>query len=37
MCVRLRQARGAGDCHRSHRTAAKCRNCRQRQNCGEAL
>jgi CRISPR/Cas system-associated exonuclease Cas4 (RecB family) len=37
MCIRLRQARRAGDCRRSHRIAAKCRNCGQRQNCGGAL
>ena len=36
-CIRLRHARGATDCRRSHRIAAKCRNCGQRQNCGEAL
>lgn len=36
-CIRLRHARGARDCRRSHRIAAKCSNCGQRQNCGEAL
>lgn len=35
--VRLRQARRQNDCHRSHRIAAKCRNCGQRPNCVEAL
>ena len=35
--ARLRQARRQNDCHRSHRIAAKCRNCGQRGNCGEAL
>jgi len=34
---RLRQARRQNNCHRSHRIAAKCRNCGQRGNCGEAL
>ena len=36
-CLRLREARRQKDCHRSHRIAAKCRNCGQRGNCGEAL
>jgi CRISPR-associated exonuclease Cas4 len=36
-CAGLRQARNQSDCHRSHRIAAKCRNCGQRQNCREAL
>jgi CRISPR-associated exonuclease Cas4 len=36
-CARLRQARRGKDCRRSHRIAAKCRNCGQRPNCGEAL
>jgi len=36
-CDRLRQARGQGDCPRSHRIAAKCRNCGQKPNCGQAL
>jgi CRISPR/Cas system-associated exonuclease Cas4 (RecB family) len=36
-CAKLRQARHAADCPRSHRVAAKCRNCGQRQNCREAL
>jgi CRISPR-associated exonuclease Cas4 len=36
-CARLRQARRQQDCHRSHRIAAKCRNCAQRDNCREAL
>ncbi len=35
--ARLRQARRQNDCHRSHRIAAKCRNCGQRGNCREAL
>jgi CRISPR-associated exonuclease Cas4 len=35
--ARLRQARKHNDRHRSHRIAAKCRNCGQRGNCGEAL
>jgi CRISPR-associated exonuclease Cas4 len=35
--AQLRLARQAADCHRSHRIAAKCRNCGQRQHCGEAL
>jgi CRISPR-associated exonuclease Cas4 len=37
ICARLRQARRAADCQRSHRIAAKCRNCGQRENCGQAL
>jgi CRISPR-associated exonuclease Cas4 len=36
-CARLRQARCQNACHRSHRIAAKCRNCGQRGNCSEAL
>ncbi len=36
-CVQLREARRALDCRRSHRIPAKCRNCGQRGNCGEAL
>ena len=36
-CARLRQARRENNCHRSHRIAAKCRNCGQRGNCSEAL
>ena len=36
-CAQLRQARRAADCRRSHRVAAKCRNCGQRQNCGQEL
>lgn len=35
--ARLRQARRQNDCPRSHRIAAKCRNCGQRGNCAEAL
>ncbi len=35
--ARLREARRENDCHRSHRSAAKCRNCGQRPNCAEAL
>jgi len=35
--ARLRQARRQSDCHRSHRIAAKCRNCGQRGNCREAI
>ena len=37
ICAQLRQARRAADCRRSHRIAAKCRNCGQRPNCGQAL
>jgi len=37
ICERVRQARRQGDCRRSHRIAAKCRNCGQRNNCGQAL
>jgi CRISPR-associated exonuclease Cas4 len=37
MCARLRQSRRRNDCPRSHRIAAKCRKCGQRQNCGQAL
>ena len=37
MCTRLRHTRGAAYCRRSHRVVAKCRNCGQRQNCGESL
>jgi len=37
ICAELRRSRRAADCHRSHRIAAKCRNCGQRQNCGQAL
>jgi predicted RecB family nuclease len=33
----LREARRQGDCHRSRRIAAKCRNCGQKPNCAEAL
>jgi CRISPR-associated exonuclease Cas4 len=36
-CERLRQARRVGDCNRSHRMAAKCHNCGQKPNCGQAL
>jgi CRISPR-associated exonuclease Cas4 len=36
-CGRLRQARHAADWNRSHRIAAKCRNCGQRRNCGQVL
>jgi CRISPR-associated exonuclease Cas4 len=36
-CQRLRQARRQENCDRSHSMAAKCRNCGQRQNCGQAL
>jgi CRISPR/Cas system-associated exonuclease Cas4 (RecB family) len=36
-CERLRQARRLSDCNRSHRMAAKCRNCGQKPNCGQAL
>ncbi len=36
-CERLRQARRQSDSSRSHRIAAKCRNCGQRPNCGQAL
>jgi CRISPR-associated exonuclease Cas4 len=36
-CARLRQARRQNDCRRSHRIAAKCRNCGQLQNCGQSL
>jgi CRISPR-associated exonuclease Cas4 len=36
-CARLRQARSQNDCRRSHRIVAKCRNCGQRPNCGQAL
>jgi CRISPR-associated exonuclease Cas4 len=36
-CARLRQARRLNACHRSHRIAAKCRNCGQRPNCSQAL
>jgi len=35
--ARLRAARKAGVCNRSHRIQAKCRGCGQRQNCGQAL
>ena len=34
---RLRVARRASDCDRSHRMPAKCRNCGQKDNCGQAL
>jgi CRISPR-associated exonuclease Cas4 len=34
ICERVRCQ---GDCRRSHRIAAKCRNCGQRNNCGQAL
>jgi len=34
---RLREARRAGAVNRSHGIAGKCRNCVQRQNCGQAL
>lgn len=34
---RLRQARRAGACNRSHRIPPKCRSCGQRANCGQAL
>jgi CRISPR-associated exonuclease Cas4 len=36
-CERLRRARGQKDCRRSHRIPAKCRNCVQKSNCGQAL
>jgi CRISPR-associated exonuclease Cas4 len=36
-CARLRQGRRQNDCRRSHRIAAKCRNCGQRPNCRQAL
>jgi CRISPR-associated exonuclease Cas4 len=36
-CARLQQARRQDDCRRSHRIAAKCRNCGQRPNCDQAL
>jgi CRISPR-associated exonuclease Cas4 len=36
-CERVRGARPRSDCRRSHRIPAKCRNCGQRPNCGEAL
>jgi CRISPR-associated exonuclease Cas4 len=36
-CERLRHARRQSDCSRSHHMAAKCRNCGQRPNCGQAL
>jgi CRISPR-associated exonuclease Cas4 len=34
---RLRQARKAGGCNRSHQNPAKCISCGQRPNCGQAL
>lgn len=34
---RLREARNRPDCNRSHRIPGKCRNCGQKQNCGQAL
>jgi CRISPR-associated exonuclease Cas4 len=37
MSQRLREARRAGAVNRSHSIAGKCRNCAQRQNCGQAL
>jgi CRISPR-associated exonuclease Cas4 len=36
-CAELRGARREKDRRRSHRIAAKCQNCGQRPNCGEAL
>ena len=36
-CGRLRRARRQDDCARSHRIPAKCRNCGQKPNCGQAL
>jgi hypothetical protein len=36
-CDRLREARHRADCVRSHHRVAKCRNCGQRTNCGQAL
>jgi CRISPR/Cas system-associated exonuclease Cas4 (RecB family) len=37
ICERVRAARRLSDCNRSHRKAAKCRNCGQRNNCGQEL
>jgi CRISPR-associated exonuclease Cas4 len=37
ICVRVRRARRQGDCRRSHRIPAKCRNCGHRSNCGQGL
>jgi CRISPR-associated exonuclease Cas4 len=37
ICERVRQARRQADCRRSHQIPAKCRNCGQRHNCGQAL
>lgn len=36
-CERLRRARRTDDCRRSHHIPAKCRNCGQKPNCGQAL
>jgi CRISPR-associated exonuclease Cas4 len=36
-CERVRGARRQKDCRRSHRIPAKCRNCGQKPNCGQAL
>jgi CRISPR-associated exonuclease Cas4 len=36
-CERVRGARRQKDCRRSHEIPAKCRNCGQKPNCGEAL
>ena len=37
MSQRLREARRLDTCNRSHASPAKCRNCSQRPNCGQAL
>jgi CRISPR/Cas system-associated exonuclease Cas4 (RecB family) len=37
ICERVRAARRLSDCNRSHRKAAKCRKCGQRDNCGQEL